>query len=62
MWLSAGKGLTLVVAVLEGEHSERRADAEIARHAIAELMKKEKTKGFADVIVAKNVGDGLSFW
>ena len=53
--------MTLVAAVLDGEHSERRADAEQAKANILEVMKKEKVKGFAEVIVAKNVGDGIGY-
>lgn len=47
--------------MLEGEHSDRKADAEQAKANIIEVMKKEKVKGFAEVIVAKNVGDGIGY-
>jgi len=56
-----GKGLTLMVAALEGEHSQRHHDAETARHAVTVVMKKEKAKGFAEVIVAKNTVDGIGY-
>jgi len=56
-----GKGLTLMVAALEGDHSQRHHDAETARHNILQTMKKEKAKGFAEVIVAKNSLDGIGY-
>jgi len=56
-----GKGLTLVVAALEGEHSQRHPDAETARTVITSMMKKEKAKGFAEVIVARNTLDGIGY-
>jgi len=56
-----GKGLTLMVAALEGDHSLRHQDAETARNKILLTMKKEKAKGFAEVIVAKNTLDGIGY-
>jgi len=49
------------MGVLAGEHGERKADAEIARRNITEMMKRERTKGFAEVIIARNVGDGIGY-
>lgn len=49
------------MGVLPGEHGDRKTDAEIARHNIKEMMKREKTKGFADIIVTRNVGDGIGY-
>ena len=56
-----GKGLTLVASVLEGEYAKNRQAAEDAKVSITEMMKIEKAKGFADVIVAKDLSEGLSF-
>jgi len=56
-----GKGLTLVASVIEGDFSSNKDKAEVARNAITEAMKQEKTKGFADVIVAKDVAEGMSY-
>ena len=56
-----GKGLTLVASVIEGDFSSNKDKAEVARNAIMEAMKQEKTKGFADVIVAKDVAEGMSY-
>ena len=56
-----GKGLTLVASVIEGDFDDSKEKAEVARHAIKEAMKQEKTKGFADVIVARDAGEGLSY-
>jgi len=56
-----GKGLTLVASVIEGDFSSNKDKAEVGRNAIMEAMKQEKTKGFADVIVAKDVAEGMSY-
>ena len=56
-----GKGLTLVASVIEGDFGNNSDKAEVARNAIKEAMKQEKTKGFADVIIAKDVAEGLSY-
>ena len=56
-----GKGLTLMVAALEGDHSLRHHEAETARTNILLTMKKERAKGFAEVIVAKNTLDGIGY-
>ena len=59
--MTEGKGLTLMVAALEGDHTQRHHDAETARNTITTFMKKEKAKGFAEVIVAKNTLDGIGY-
>jgi len=56
-----GKGLTLVGSVMEGDFNSNREKADAARNALKEAMKQEKAKGFADVIVAKDVAEGLSY-
>jgi len=61
MHLLLGKGLTLVASVIEGDFDRSKDKAEVARNAIKEAMKQEKTKGFADVIIAKDVAEGLSY-
>ena len=56
-----GRGLTLVASVLEGEHHDRLNDIESVRQGMNEMMKRERVKGMAEVIVAKHVGDGISY-
>jgi len=51
----------MVASVLEGDHHERRPDAEVAKHNIAEMMKRERVKGFAEVVISRNVEDGVSY-
>ena len=36
-------------------------EADTAKLQMREVMKREKVKGFAEVIVAKNLADGISF-
>jgi len=56
-----GKGLTLVASVIEGDFDSMKEKAEVARSAIKDAMKQEKMKGFTEVIVAKDVAEGLSY-
>jgi len=60
-WTLVGKGLTLVASVIEGDFNSNKDKADVARTAIKDMMKQEKTKGFAEVIVAKDVAEGLSY-
>jgi solute carrier family 12 (potassium/chloride transporter), member 4/6 len=59
--LIAGKGLTLIGSILEGDYAEKYADALAAKQTITALMKKEKVPGFAEVIIAENTVQGLSY-
>ena len=61
LFSDSGKGLTLVVSVIEGECDDQTHNAETAKVSIMELMKKDRTKGFAEVIVARDKGQGLSY-
>lgn len=56
-----GKGLTLVGSVIQGSLSNNKDKVELAKLNINEMMKKEKTKGFSDVIACKDVAEGLSY-
>ncbi|VDI47647.1 solute carrier family 12 (potassium/chloride transporter), member 4/5/6, partial [Mytilus galloprovincialis] len=57
--LKAGKGLTLLTSVLPGEFSEKYADAQAAKQSLNKLIETTGIKGFADVVIAKDVTDGL---
>jgi len=59
--LRSGKGLTLVGSVIEGGFSESKEKADLAKSRIDEVIKKEKTKGFSDVLVSKELSEGLSY-
>ncbi|XP_072169612.1 solute carrier family 12 member 4-like [Diadema setosum] len=69
--LKAGKGLTLVASVLEGDFSlkygESQAahqvgfgEAQAAREELRKMMEEEKVKGFSTVLVTKNPTEGLA--
>ncbi|KAI0215201.1 Solute carrier family 12 member 6 [Lamellibrachia satsuma] len=58
--LKAGKGLTLVGSVLEGEFVHRYADMQAAKQSITTMMKKEKVKGFADALVSRDITEGIN--
>ncbi|XP_013394889.1 solute carrier family 12 member 6 isoform X4 [Lingula anatina] len=57
--LKAGKGLTLVASVLEGDYHERYADAQAAKEILKRVMAEEKVKGFSEVLVSTEVNQGL---
>ncbi|KAK3754150.1 hypothetical protein RRG08_024223 [Elysia crispata] len=57
--LKAGKGLVLVNSVLEGEFKDRYPDAQAARQSLINIIKDCGVKGFWDVIISKNVSEGL---
>lgn len=59
--LKAGKGLTLVSAVIEGDFKKNAELAKAARNTLQESMNEERVKGFADVLVAPSILDGLSY-
>ena len=58
--LKAGKGLTLVASVLEGQYADKFADAQAAQQTLTAVMKREKVKGFAEVSVAKDITEALN--
>lgn len=59
--LKAGKGLTLVSSIIEGDFKQLAPIAGKARASLQEIMNEEKVKGFADVVVAPSIMDGLSY-
>lgn len=58
--LKAGKGLTICVSVIQGDHTKIGNRAIEAKQALRKYMDDEKVKGFCDVMVAKEIGEGLS--
>ncbi|XP_037817276.1 solute carrier family 12 member 6 isoform X7 [Lucilia sericata] len=58
--LKAGKGLTICVSVIQGDHTKIGHRAVEAKQALRKYMDDEKVKGFCDVMVAKEIGEGLS--
>lgn len=58
--LKAGKGLTICVSVIQGDHTKIGGRAVEAKQALRKLMDDEKVKGFCDVLVAHEIGEGLS--
>ncbi|CAI5449468.1 unnamed protein product [Caenorhabditis angaria] len=59
--LKAGKGLTLVAHCIEGEYSsESHLQAQASQEKLKSLIKKNRIKGFCDVLVTPNVSEGIS--
>lgn len=58
--LKAGKGLVVVVSLMQGDFTKLAGEAAAAKQSLRKLMDDEKVKGFCDVMVASNVADGLS--
>lgn len=48
-------------SVIEGDFIENNDMAEALKARIDAEMKQEKAKGFAEVIVAKDIAEGLSY-
>lgn len=57
--LKAGKGLTICASVIGGDYTEQAGEATRAKQTLKSIMEKERVKGFAEVLVAKNISDGL---
>uniref|UniRef100_W8BPR2 Solute carrier family 12 member 6 n=1 Tax=Ceratitis capitata TaxID=7213 RepID=W8BPR2_CERCA len=58
--LKAGKGLTICVSVIQGDHHKITNRAVDAKAALRKLMDDEKVKGFCDVLVSSDIAEGLS--
>ncbi|CAB3409718.1 unnamed protein product [Caenorhabditis bovis] len=58
--LKAGKGLTLVAHCIEGEYSKNYLEAQAAQEKLKALIKKNRIKGFCDVLVTSNSIEGVS--
>ncbi|XP_055934757.1 solute carrier family 12 member 7-like isoform X2 [Argiope bruennichi] len=58
--LKAGKGLTLVSSVIEGEFTKKHSEAQAAKLSLRKVMTEEKVKGFAEVVVCPSIANGLS--
>ncbi|XP_063225978.1 solute carrier family 12 member 4 isoform X2 [Bacillus rossius redtenbacheri] len=58
--LKAGKGLTVCVSVLQGDYTRSSGEALAAKQSLRRTMEEEKVKGFVDVLVARDIADGLS--
>lgn len=51
----------MVGSVLEGDYAEKYANALAAKQTISAMMKKEKARGFAEVVVAEHMTQGLCY-
>lgn len=58
--LKAGKGLTICVSVIEGDHTKIQSKAVESKQNIRRVMDEERVKGFCDVLVSNDIADGLS--
>ena len=50
-----------MASVIEGDFARYKKQAEYMKQVIKELIKKEKVKGFPEVIVSKDLAEGLSY-
>ncbi|CAK9808493.1 Solute carrier family 12 member 6 [Anthophora plagiata] len=58
--LKAGKGLTICVSCISGDYIQNTGQTLAAKVNLRKTIGEEKVKGFVDVLVAKDVVDGLS--
>lgn len=57
--LKAGKGLTIVASVLQGNFETESGIAQSAKQSLRHSMDKLKVKGFAESVITKDVTQGL---
>ncbi|XP_030748646.1 solute carrier family 12 member 6 isoform X3 [Sitophilus oryzae] len=57
--LKAGKGLTICASVVGGDYTESAAEAAEAKQTLQTVMQEERVKGFAEILMAKQVSEGL---
>uniref|UniRef100_A0A671VWP9 Solute carrier family 12 member 4 n=1 Tax=Sparus aurata TaxID=8175 RepID=A0A671VWP9_SPAAU len=57
--LKAGKGLTIVGTVIQGNFLDSYGEMQAAEQAIKNMMEIERVKGFCQVVVASKVRDGV---
>jgi len=50
-----------VASVIEGDFTHYKSQADCTARIINDVIKKEKVKGFPEVIVSKDLTDGLSY-
>ncbi|RZB40153.1 solute carrier family 12 member 4 [Asbolus verrucosus] len=58
--LKAGKGLTVCAAVIGGDFTRSYGEAMAAKQSLRKTMDEERVKGFVDILVARNITEGLS--
>ncbi|XP_031349660.1 solute carrier family 12 member 4 isoform X3 [Photinus pyralis] len=58
--LKAGKGLTVCVSVVSGDYTRSYGEAMAAKQNLAKIMDEERVKGFVDILVARNIIEGIS--
>lgn len=58
--LKAGKGFMLVSSVLQGNYLEKYPEAQAAEQEVKKAMSEYKLKGFQQVVVAKDVSQGIN--
>ncbi|XP_068941799.1 solute carrier family 12 member 4 isoform X2 [Petaurus breviceps papuanus] len=58
--LKAGKGLTIIGSVIQGNFLESYGEAQAAEQTIKNMIEIEKVKGFCQVVVTSKVREGLA--
>ncbi|XP_011305811.1 solute carrier family 12 member 4 isoform X2 [Fopius arisanus] len=58
--LKAGRGLTVCVSCIRGDFTKNSREALAAKQSLRKIADEEKVKGFVDVLVVRDVVDGLS--
>ncbi|XP_072527911.1 solute carrier family 12 member 4 isoform X2 [Salminus brasiliensis] len=58
--LKAGKGLTIVGSVIQGNFLDSYGETQASEQAIKNMMEIERVKGFCQVVVASKVREGIS--
>lgn len=52
--------MTVCASVIHGDYTRSYGEAMAAKQSLRKTMDEEKVKGFVDILVARNISDGLS--
>uniref|UniRef100_A0A4W5JRE3 Solute carrier family 12 member 4 n=1 Tax=Hucho hucho TaxID=62062 RepID=A0A4W5JRE3_9TELE len=58
--LKAGKGLTIVGSVIQGQFLDSYGETQASEQAVKNMMEIERVKGFCQVVVASKVREGIA--
>ncbi|KAJ8950397.1 hypothetical protein NQ314_007937 [Rhamnusium bicolor] len=58
--LKAGKGLTICASVIGGDYTRSCGEAMAAKQSLTKTMEEERVKGFAEILVVRDITEGLS--
>ncbi|XP_018328608.1 solute carrier family 12 member 4 isoform X2 [Agrilus planipennis] len=58
--LKAGKGLSVCASIIQGNFAKSYSEAQQAKSNLTKILEEEKVKGFVDILIAKDITEGIS--